>query len=187
MDFFSTILLSIGLSLDTFAVSVSCGIKEKNIQFLEATRLAVFFAVFQATMPILGWLLGISVAHIVVSFDHWLAFGLLAIIGIKMIVDTWGRENDQVSCLDIHDLKVVFTLSLATTIDAFVVGFTFAFLNTSLPVTIAMIGITTYIFAMLGMLFGKTMGQRLGSKVEMLGGVILIGIGLKILIEHLQQ
>ncbi|HOK52147.1 MAG TPA: manganese efflux pump, partial [Bacteroidales bacterium] len=106
MDFFSTILLSIGLSLDTFAVSVSCGIKEKNIQFLEATRLAVFFAVFQATMPILGWLLGISVAHIVVSFDHWLAFGLLAIIGIKMIVDTWGRENDQESCLDIHDMKV---------------------------------------------------------------------------------
>ncbi|MGC8825098.1 MAG: manganese efflux pump MntP family protein [Bacteroidales bacterium] len=180
------ILISMGLSLDTFAVSVSCGIKEKNIQFYEATRIALFFAFFQATMPIVGWLLGSSVSHYIKSVDHWLAFGLLTIIGIKIILDAWNR-NEQEPCINIYDLKVILSLSLATTLDAFVIGFTFAFLDARLTLTILIIGFTTYVFAMLGMLFGKKLGHRTGSKIEMLGGVILIGIALKILLEHLQH
>lgn len=186
MDILSMILISIGLSLDTFAVSVSCGLKEKNIQFFEATRIALFFAFFQATMPLVGWLLGSTVSHYIHSVDHWLAFSLLAIIGTKMTWDAWNHDQQQ-PCINIYDLKVILSLSLATTLDAFVIGFTFAFLDTRLTLTMLIIGFTTYVFAMLGMLFGKKLGHRVGSKIEMLGGIILIGIALKILLEHLQH
>lgn len=186
MNFLSLLLISIGLSLDTFAVSVSCGIKEKNIRFFEATRIASFFAIFQAAMPVIGWWLGMSVSRYVISFDHWIAFGLLTLIGIKMIADTWNRNNPD-NCLDIYNIKVIVILALATTIDAFIIGFTFVFLNINLPFAVLVIGFTTYLFAMLGMLFGKKLGQKVGNKLEMLGGIILIGVGLKILVEHLQH
>jgi len=186
MNFLSLLLISIGLSLDTFAVSVSCGIKEKNIRFFEATRIASFFAIFQAAMPVIGWWLGMTVSRYVMPFDHWIAFGLLTLIGLKMIADTWNHDNPE-TCLDIYNIKVILSLSMATTIDAFIIGFTFVFININLPFAVMVIGFTTYLFAMLGMLFGKKIGQKVGNKAELLGGIILIGVGLKILLEHLQH
>ncbi|MCX7986988.1 MAG: manganese efflux pump MntP family protein [Bacteroidales bacterium] len=186
MDFFAVLFVSIGLSFDTFAVSLSCGIKEKNIQFLAATRIAIVFAIFQALMPLLGWFLGITISNYVVSIDHWIAFVLLWIIGIKMVLDAWNHEKND-SSLNINDPKVIISLSLATTMDAFVIGITFAFLKVHIPMVLLIIGATTYIFSMLGMLFGKKLGQHIGNKVEFLGGIILMAIGLKILLEHLQH
>jgi putative Mn2+ efflux pump MntP len=184
MDFLSLLLLSIGLSFDTFAVSISCGLKEKDMNFVGASRIAIIFGIFQALMPVLGWLIGSSVKNYIASFDHWLAFGLLGLIGIKMIVDNL-RSRDEERSINFISFKVIVSLAFATTIDAFIVGITFAFLNINLPLAIVTIGIVTYIFAMVGMIFGQKMGKHFGQRIEIVGGLILIGIGLKILLEHL--
>ncbi len=183
MDLFSIFTLSLGLSFDTFAVSISCGLKEKKIQFMGATRIALYFAYFQALMLLLGWILGISIKQYISPIDHWLAFLLLSVIGLNMIIDSFKEEKKTE--LNITNLKVIVAMSLATTIDAFAVGVTYAFLNVNLPWVLVIIGITTYIMAMLGMLFGKKICHTSGNKIEILGGAILIFIGLKILLEHL--
>jgi putative Mn2+ efflux pump MntP len=183
MGIIPLILLGIGLSFDTFAVSVSCGIIEKHIRFLQAARIAIFFAVFQAVMPIVGWLLGYSIKSYIDQFDHWIAFALLLAVGTKMILESF--KNEERSSFNPHKIKVILTLSFATTIDALVVGITFAFLNINLPLASFIIGTVTFVAAMLGMLFGKKIGSKFGNKMEILGGAILILIGVKILIEHL--
>lgn len=183
MGIIPLIILGIGLSFDTFAVSVSCGIIEKQIRFIQAARIAIFFAVFQAIMPILGWLLGYSVRSYIEQFDHWIAFALLVAVGTKMILESFKRDTKE--CINPHDIKVILTLSFATTIDALVVGITFAFLNINLPLAAIIIGTVTFIAAMLGMLFGKKVGSVFGKKMEIVGGLILIIIGVKILLEHI--
>jgi putative Mn2+ efflux pump MntP len=183
MGFLSLLLLSIGLSFDTFAVSVGCGIIEKNIKFTQAARIAIFFAVFQAVMPLLGWLIGYSVKSYIEPVDHWIAFGLLTIIGGKMIVESIKPIEEK--SINPNDLKVIIFMSLATTIDAFVVGITFAFFSVNLVFSSFIIGLVTFIAAMLGMLFGKNIGSRFGQKMEVLGGLILISLGIKILLEHI--
>ena len=183
MGFLALLLLSIGLSFDTFAVSVGCGIIEKKLKFLQSARIALFFAVFQAVMPLLGWLIGYSVKDYIEPVDHWIAFGLLTIIGGKMILESLKAKEEK--SIDPKNLKVILLLSLATTIDAFVVGITFAFLNVNLLFSSFIIGTVTFIAAMLGMLFGKNVGSQLGQKMEILGGLILISLGIKIIFEHL--
>ena len=176
-------MLAIGLSFDTFAVSLTCGCIEQKILFRQAVRIAFFFAFFQAFMPVLGWLLGSSVKQYVEAFDHWIAFGLLSILGIKMIIESIrGEEGEKV---DIFNLKVILSMSVATTIDAFIVGIVFASLSTNLFLAIPIIGSVTFVVAMLGMLFGKNAGKLLGKKMEIVGGLILIAIGVKVLVEHL--
>jgi manganese efflux pump family protein len=183
MGIIPLLILGIGLSFDTFAVSVSCGIVEKEIRFIQAVRIAIFFAVFQAFMPIIGWLLGYAVKSYIEQFDHWIAFALLTAVGIKMILESFQNEDEK--SINPHDIKVILTLSFATTIDALVVGITFAFLNINLPLAALIIGTVTFIVAMLGMLFGKKVGSVFGKKMEIVGGLILMIIGIKILIEHL--
>ncbi len=185
MDLISLIVLAFGLSFDTFSVSISCGIKDKEIKFIEAARIAFYFAFFQAFMPVLGWLLGITIRDYVVEIDHWIAFGLLSVIGIKMLIDSMSNNQNNENCIDIQNIKVILTLSVATTIDAFVIGLTFAFLQINMLKAIIIIGIITFLTAMFGMLFGKKAGQYFGKKIEIIGALILISIGVKILIEHL--
>jgi putative Mn2+ efflux pump MntP len=183
MGILALILIGIGLSFDTFAVSVSCGIVESKLHFWQASRIAVCFALFQAIMPIIGWLLGLSIKSYIIQFDHWIAFGLLAFVGGKMIIESF--KNPEEKNFNPRKIKTVIILSFATTIDAFAVGISLAFLKVNMPLATFIIGSITFIIAMLGLLFGKKMGERSGKKMEILGGIILIALGVKILIEHL--
>jgi putative Mn2+ efflux pump MntP len=184
MDIITLILIAIGLSVDSFAVSVSSGLILNQITFKKALRIATSLAVFQAVMPLIGWFIGHRIESYVESFDHWLAFGLLFIIGGKMIWESFKKDdlNKKINPLE---LKVLIGMSIATSIDALVVGVSFAFINVNLLLTALIIGLTTGFFSMLGILFGKKTGIRFGKNMEIAGGLILIFIGAKILFEHL--
>lgn len=178
------LLIGIGLSFDSFAVSVSCGLMKREIQFLQASVVAGSLAFFQGLFPVLGWFIGSSVKNIVTSVDHWIAFLLLAFIGIKMIVE--GKsENGKLSNFDPFNLKVLIGLSIATSIDALVVGVSFGFLNMPILFAVIIIALVTYIASMLGMLFGKYIPAKRSRQSLIIGGAILILIGIKILIEHI--
>lgn len=176
--------IGIGLSLDSFAVSVSCGLVRKEIRFLQACIVAATLAFSQAMLPVVGWFIGSSVKGFIAAFDHWVAFGLLLIVGAKMIVE--GLRTDS-KLLDFDPLKptVLIGLAIATSIDALVVGLSFGFLNTPILFPALIIGGVTFIASMLGMLFGKNIPAKKRHQSIILGGIILIGIGIKILIEHL--
>ncbi len=184
MDFITVFILAIGLSMDSFAVSIGCGLIEQKISFRHAAKISFSFAFFQGVFPVLGWYLGTEIKGYVEGLDHWIAFLLLLFLGSKMIYESSKRgESDDVS--DIYSLKHIITLSIATSIDALAVGFSYALASTSNIFGGAIIiGAVTFFFAMLGIRIGKDVGDSFGSKVEMLGGIILIGIGLKILIQH---
>lgn len=191
MEIITLILLALGLSFDSFAVSVSSGLMLPAIRFYKACIIAFSLAFFQAVMPLLGWFAGVTIRDYLVNFDHWIAFGLLSALGIKMIYESLKPE-EQRNGFNPLDPVVLLTMSLATSIDALIVGVSFAFIESSetpfwlailLPVII--IGGITFLMSMLGILFGKKAGSKLGKRMEMLGGSILIGIGFKILLEHL--
>ena len=186
MDLITLILISVGLSVDSFAVSISCGLILNEITFRKALRIAFSLSAFQAAMPLLGWLIGKKIEFLVSNFDHWLAFGLLFAIGMKMIVESFKNEplNQKMNPLNI---RVLLGISLATSIDALIVGVSFAVININLFETALVIGFTTGLFSMLGILFGKKTGTRFGKKMEIFGGIILIFIGVKILLEHLMR
>ncbi|HEY4788970.1 MAG TPA: manganese efflux pump MntP family protein [Bacteroidales bacterium] len=186
MDFITLIFISIGLSVDSFAVSVSCGLIMCEITFWKATRIASSLAFFQALMPLVGWVIGKRIENLVVSFDHWLAFGLLTLIGGKMIMESLKKEENTKRPNPL-DPKMLLGMSLATSIDALIVGVTFAlsYKNINLYLSTFILGFTTFFFSMLGILFGKKTGMKFGKKMEILGGIILFLIGLKILIEHM--
>lgn len=184
MEILTIILIAISLSFDTFAVSISSGLVLKKIDFYNATKIAVTMAVFQALMPLIGWLAGSGIKSYAESFDHWIAFGILGLLGGKMIYESFKTDPEERSFNPL-DIKVMIGMAIATSIDALVVGFSFALLNYKILFSVGIIGIVTYIVAMLGMLFGKNIGSRVGRRMEVLGGVMLILIGLKILFEHL--
>jgi manganese efflux pump family protein len=184
MEILTIILIAIGLSFDTFAVSVSSGLILRKIDFISATRIALTMAVFQALMPVIGWLAGSGIKTYAESFDHWIAFGILALLGGKMIYESFKTDPEDRS-FNPMEIKVMIGMAVATSIDALIVGFSFALLDFKILISVGIIGVVTYIVAMLGMLFGKKIGARMGRRMEMLGGVMLILIGLKILIEHL--
>ena len=184
MDFITIILLAVGLSMDAFAVSISSGIILKRPTISHALRMALFFGGFQALMPAIGWLLGLGLKDYISNFDHWIAFVLLLLIGGKMIYEAlYSKEEDVRS--DPTKFFVLLMLAIATSIDALAVGVSFALLLTSIVVPITIIGITTFIFSFIGVFLGQHLGSLFGNKVEILGGVILIGIGSKILFEHI--
>jgi putative Mn2+ efflux pump MntP len=183
MSVFTIILLAVGLSFDTFAVSVSCGIARKKIVFWEAIRIASVFAFFQASMPLIGWALGLSVKHYIEPIDHWIALALLTIIGVKMIAEAF-EKHDEKKNFNPLDLRIMITLAIATSIDALAVGISFIALDVNILYAYFIIGFITFLVAMLGMLFGKNIGGIIGKRMEIIGGLILIGIGVKIAIEH---
>ena len=183
MDIFSILFIAIGLSMDTFAVSISNGLSIRNLTFTKALPIAFSFAFFQGLLPLLGWLLGIGIEKYIVEFDHWIAFLLLSFIGVKMIFESL-TISDEKAKTDLNFLTIVGQ-SVATSIDALIVGVGFALLNYSILTPVFIIGAVTFFFAMIGLRLGKFFGVTFGRTVEIIGGIILIGIGLKILVEHL--
>ena len=182
MDFITLLLLAIGLCFDTFAVSVSSGLLKKEIVFWQAVRIAIILALFQAFMPVVGWLGGISIRTWIEPFDHWIALGILTILGIKMLIESFKKEEDK--NIDPMNIRVVVTMALATSIDALAVGISFAIIQVNMFLAVFTIGSVTFLASMLGILFGKKTGSHLGQKMEIVGGLILIVIGIKIVLEH---
>lgn len=178
-------LIAIGLSFDTFAVSVSAGLTHQTIKFWQAIKIALIFGLFHALMPLLGWLGGSHIEVFILQADHWVAFILLSVIGTKMLFDSFKKDNDEEEEFNPMRFPVLIGAGIATSIDALVIGITFAFIELNIYQAIAIIGATTFLAAMFGMLLGKQASGKYGKKFEILGGLILIGIGLKILIEHL--
>ncbi len=182
VDFFTVILIAIGLAMDAFAVSIVKGITVNHNRRRSAILLASLFGGFQALMPIIGWLAGLGLKDIIMGIDHWIAFGLLGFIGVKMIYDSTksddGKEEDVT-------LSIAITLAVATSIDALMVGLSFAFLETSIFIPVLIIGIVTFVLSLLGFIFGSSMGKIFGKRIKILGGLILILIGIRILAEHL--
>ena len=187
MSFWEILMLAIGVSMDAFAVSIGKGLTAKRASWREALIVAVWFGGFQALMPVIGYYLGVSFADLVEKVDHWIAFGLLVLIGVNMIRE--ALQEDEPEGLtpgdDSFAFKTMLLLAIATSIDALAVGVSFAFLQAPLWSSILVIGITTALFSAVGLLIGKKVGDRFHKGAEILGGLILIAIGLKILIEHL--
>ncbi|GAA0126447.1 MULTISPECIES: manganese efflux pump MntP family protein [Clostridium] len=183
MSIISIFLTALALAMDAFAVSLSIGMKSKNERIKNGLKAGLYFGIFQGAMPLIGWLLGIKFTNYIVKFDHWIAFILLAIIGGKMIYEAIkGEESDITSDLSV---KVMTILAIATSIDALAVGVSFAFLNVSIVLAASSIAIITFIACFIGVFIGQKLGDVLGGKAEFLGGIILILIGTKILLEHL--
>jgi manganese efflux pump family protein len=177
------ILISIGLAMDCLAVSISCSVIKKEIKFWEALKIGLFFGFFQGIMPVIGWLLGISFKNYILAFDHWIAFGILGFIGLKMVIESFKKTDKKE--LEITSYWLILSLSIATSIDALMVGVSFAFLEVSILKTVVIIGGITLFISMVGFRMGKSLGSVFGRRAELVGGLVLIGIGTKILIEHL--
>ena len=182
MDLISIILLAIALSMDAFSVSITRGLVW-NCNIKHAALIAVFFGGFQAIMPIIGWILGVQLSIYISAVAPWIAFALLIFIGTKMIYESFIMKEED-TCR-FFSLKELLILSIATSIDALAAGVTFAFLNISIVIPIILIGIITFGLSFLGVFIGKKIGHLFESKIEMVGGVILIFIGFKILLEYL--
>ena len=186
--FVELFLLGVGLSMDAFAVSVCKGLGMRKLDKKQALIIGLYFGGFQALMPLIGWLLGSQFQQYITSIDHWIAFILLGFIGGKMMVEAvreWNEE-ETVEVMDAPiDHKNMFVLAVATSIDALAVGITFAFLNTPIIEAITIIGITTMVLSIIGVIVGNFFGSRYKSKAEFIGGLILVLLGLKILLEHL--
>jgi putative Mn2+ efflux pump MntP len=184
MDVSLILLTAIGLAMDCLAVSLSCGIVLPEFKRRDALRLGMCFGGFQALMFFLGWAGGSTFAGYISAVDHWIAFILLLVIGLKMIHE--GLENDsECANLDIRNLKVIITLSIATSIDALAIGISYALLDIKIIWPTIVIGLASFGFAFAGGTFGCKLGERFGKRMEILGGIILIGLGVKILLEHL--
>lgn len=184
MEILTIILLALGLSFDSFAVSVCSGLNLPHIRFFQAAKIAIFLAVFQAFMPLIGWMVGNSMKSLIEPVDHWIAFGLMTLIGGKMIIESFVSSEAREIKNPLH-LKVILMLSLATSIDALAVGFSFATFLDKILLAVIIIGLVTFIASMLGILLGKKTGPKISRYAEIIGGLILIFIGSKILIEHL--
>lgn len=183
MSFASVFLIGVSLSMDAFAVSIAKGMCIRNDRFKYACMLAFWFGLFQALMPLAGWISGSLFESFITSVDHWIAFLLLGIIGINMIRDACKEDAEE------HDndltLRHILLLAVATSIDAFAIGITFAFLKVNIFTSILTIGITTFVLCFLAVYLGSRLGEVLKKYAGIFGGIILILIGTKILIEHL--
>ena len=188
MGFIELFLVGVGLSMDAFAVSICKGLGMKRLNMKQALVIGLFFGGFQALMPFLGWALGTQLADLITPIDHWIAFILLAVIGGKMLLDAFrgGDEEEAGEAKDAKlDLKELFMLAIATSIDALAVGITFAFLGVDIVFAIVVIGATTFVISVAGVAVGHAFGARYEKGATIVGGVVLILIGLKILLEHL--
>ena len=186
MGIWELFLIAVGLSMDAFAASVCKGLSMKKVDVRYGLVLAVFFGGFQALMPLLGWLLGSRFQQYITSIDHWIAFALLLVLGVKMIIDA-VREEDEAVCQSDRmemNLKEIVMLAVATSIDALAVGVSFAFLSVNIGAAVSFIGVITFVLSMVGVKAGSLFGAKYKSKAELAGGVILILMGLKILLEH---
>ena len=185
MGIFELLLLSIGLGMDAFAVSVCKGISMKKMDWKKACIIGLYFGGFQALMPVIGYFFGTSFQSIITNIDHWVAFVLLGIIGGKMIQEAFQKDKDEEEYNSDVSVKTMLILSVATSIDALAVGITFAFLNVNLLLASTFIGLITFVLSVVGTKIGNRFGDKYKGKAEFIGGIILILIGFKILFEHL--
>ena len=181
MSLFELLLIAVGLSMDAFAVSICKGLSLQELKPRHAALVGLYFGGFQALMPVMGWLLGFRFERVIESIDHWVAFALLGIIGLSMIRES-GNTEEVSGDLGVRSMLV---LAVATSIDALAVGITFAFLSVKILPAACLIGVTTFLLSALGVYIGHVFGLKYKAKAELAGGVILILIGLKILLEHL--
>ena len=179
-------LIAVSLALDAFAVSVSSGISVPGFGWKHAVKMGLYFGGFQFAMPLIGWFLGSSVSAYIEAVDHWIAFGLLAFIGGRMVVGAWGKDSCQreESPAELTARRLT-VLAVATSIDALTVGITFAFLQVDILWAITLIGVTTFVLSAIGVKAGGIVGERGKSRAELAGGLVLILMGCKILVEHL--
>jgi putative Mn2+ efflux pump MntP len=184
MDLLTIFLIAIALAMDAFAVSIASGIAIKNLQIRHALTIATWFGLFQAIMPVIGWFGGIKLRGYVSEIDHWVVFGLLFLIGCKMIYESFQIDpiEKRSNPLDLH---VLFALSVATSLDAFAVGISFAMLNISIMAPVIIIGVITFLMSFIGVWIGDRGTHFFEKKMEVVAGLILIGIGVKVLISHL--
>ncbi len=182
MHFAELFLIGVGLSMDAFAVSICKGLSVRGLKPKHALLAGLYFGGFQFLMPVIGWLMGYRFEAMIQSVDHWIAFGLLSLIGGNMIKESFGSE-DELS--DDFGVKTMALLAVATSIDALAVGVTFAFLEVKILPAAGLIGVTTFLLSAAGIYIGHVFGMRYKARAERLGGVILILMGLKILLEHL--
>ena len=187
MGLFEVLMIGVGLSMDAFAASVCKGLGMRRLNVKNMFVIALFFGGFQALMHWIGWFLGKQFESYITSVDHWVAFALLAFIGGKMIYDVFHENRKDCCCekTDRLNIKEVFTLAVATSIDALAVGISFAFLQVNIVEAVSVIGITTFVLSIAGVVIGNIFGAKYEKKATLAGGIILILIGLKILLEHL--
>lgn len=183
MSFVTIILVAIGLGVDAFSVAIGIGASSEKKSWAPALRLAMAFGLFQFVMPIIGWMAGLTVVEIIGSFDHWIAFALLALVGGKMIHEGFEKENDGEKDDKTRGWPLLM-LSIATSIDALAVGFSFSILKMPVVFPSIVIGIVCFLMTVTGMIFGKVLAGLFGKKVEIFGGLVLIAIGVKIVIDH---
>lgn len=183
MGFLELFILAVGLSMDAFAVSICKGLSVSRVRPKHMLIAGAWFGGFQALMPLIGYLLGSTFAKYITSIDHWVAFVLLAIIGGNMIKESFDKDGECVS--DSFGVRTMFIMAIATSIDALAVGITFAFLQVNIIAAVLFIGCITFVCSAAGVKIGSIFGCRFKSKAELAGGIILILLGLKILLEHL--
>ena len=185
MELITLIAISIGLAMDAFAVSIGKGLSVQRIEPHHTMSVGLWFGGFQALMPLIGYFLGVSFASLVQNIDHWIAFVLLGFIGGKMIYEALKGEEEESCACERLNIKELFVLAIATSIDALAVGITFAFLRTPIVPAISIIGVVTFGLSVAGVAIGHRFGVKFKSKAEFAGGLVLVLIGLKILLEHL--
>jgi putative Mn2+ efflux pump MntP len=184
MDYFAILVIALSLSFDTFAVSISYGVIRSRILFRQASWIAIVLAVFQGGLTVAGYFLGSIISDALKATDHWIALGLLSFLGMKMIFEGIKKSKDE-TLRDYRSTLVLFTIALGTSIDAFAVGISFALLDVKIWGAGILIGFVTFLASMIAIRIGKSAGKRLGNKVEIIGGLMLIAIGLKIFLEHI--
>ena len=185
MGFFELFLIGIGLSMDAFAVAICKGLGMERINKRDTLLLALFFGGFQALMPLTGYLLGSRFASYIERWDHWIAFVLLAFIGSRMIRESRAQAEEEIEHGGTISYRELFTLAVATSIEELAVGVSFAFLGVRIAPAVTLIGCTTFVLTLVGVWVGNLFGSRYKSRAELTGGIILILIGVKILLEHL--
>lgn len=183
MGIIELIVLSVGLAMDAFAVAVCKGLSMSKMSWKKACIVGAYFGIFQALMPLIGYLLGINFQEKIASIDHWIAFVLLGAIGINMIKEAISKDKE--SSNDSVKFKDMLILAIATSIDALAVGITFAFLKVNILLAISLIGIITFVLSIIGVKIGNIFGDKYEKKAELAGGTILVLLGIKILLEHL--
>lgn len=184
MDYFTILAIALGLSFDTFAVSLSYGVVRSSIIFRQATWVAIVLAFFQGGLTVAGYFLGSIISNSLKVMDHWVALILLGFLGIKMIYEGLKKSSDK-EPKDFSRILVLLTLAVGTSIDAFAVGISFALLDVKIWEAGILIGAVTFLASMTAIRIGKSAGERLGNRVEIIGGLILIAIGIKIFLEHI--
>ena len=185
MSFVTIFLLALSLAMDAFAVSISSGVTIGKMQLRHSLRIAAFFGIFQAVMPLLGWGAGHFAADVIRSFDHWVAFILLSVIGGKMIYESFFLEEHDQKAADPRNIFVLFTLAIATSIDAAPLGVSLSVLSVRIVTPALIIGAITFAVSLAGTFIGQKVGDLFEGKIEIAGGLVLIGIGVKILFSHL--